>query len=179
MTRIATGRGNVVSAPAQQQPERPARAGRRVVAALAVGVLVGGGVAASLLPGALRWLESSQGQPSQIDEFQMPAAAKRQADAAAAKKSVEEAQAKAAADAKRQPATIEATERQRMPNTALVGDIIATESNRRSSLECRNTCLSRAGCKAYEYRLSGSICYLYRSVREQHSSTDAISGRWD
>jgi serine/threonine protein kinase len=111
------------------------------------------------------------------------AAAKRQADAAAVQKSLEGAQAKAEADAKRQReerlAAERRTERQRMPNTAFIGDIIATESNRRSSIECRDACLSRAGCKAYEFRLSGAVCYLYRTVHRQHESTDAISGRWD
>ena len=80
-------------------------------------------------------------------------------------------------DLKRETAESEA--RRRMTNTALVGDIIATESSRRSSLECRNACQARSECKGYEYRLSGGLCYLYRRIDRQHDSTDAISGRWD
>jgi formylglycine-generating enzyme required for sulfatase activity len=73
----------------------------------------------------------------------------------------------------------EVEQRQRMANTAFVGDIIATESGRRSSLECRNACQAKAECKGYEFRLSASLCYLYRRIDRQHDSSDAISGRWD
>jgi hypothetical protein len=69
--------------------------------------------------------------------------------------------------------------RRRMLNTALIGDIIATQSGLRSSMECESACGARSGCTAYEYRVSASICYLYRSVDRQHSSNDATSGRWD
>ncbi len=69
--------------------------------------------------------------------------------------------------------------RQAMYNTALFGDIIAANTRSRSVDECRSACLATNGCRAIEFRLKNSLCYLYRSVSKQELLTDAISERWD
>jgi serine/threonine protein kinase len=106
------------------------------------------------------------------------AEAKRQKEERAAieKKAVEE---RARQQAETKQAATETALREHMSNTALVGDIIVAETIRRSSSECRRSCLARVECKAYEYRDIGSICYLYRRVVRQHNSIGSVSGRWD
>ena len=76
-------------------------------------------------------------------------------------------------------ARIEDERKQRTRNVALVGNIILTESNRKSADECRSACLAKDGCKAFEFRITGKLCYLYRAVYREFDSTDAVSGRWD
>jgi tRNA A-37 threonylcarbamoyl transferase component Bud32 len=76
-------------------------------------------------------------------------------------------------------ARIEGERRQQTRNVALVGNIILTESNRKSADECRSACLAKDGCKAFEFRITGKLCYLYRAVYREFDSTDAVSGRWD
>ena len=76
-------------------------------------------------------------------------------------------------------ARIEDERKQRTRNVALVGNIILTESNRKSADECRSACLAKDGCKAFEFRVTGKLCYLYRAVYREFDSTDAVSGRWD
>jgi len=76
-------------------------------------------------------------------------------------------------------ARIEGERRQQTRNVALVGNIILTESNRKSADECRSACLAKDGCKAFEFRVTGKLCYLYRAVYREFDSTDAVSGRWD
>jgi len=76
-------------------------------------------------------------------------------------------------------ARIEDERKQRTRNVALIGNIILTESNRKSADECRSACLAKDGCKAFEFRITGKLCYLYRAVYREFDSTDAVSGRWD
>ena len=76
-------------------------------------------------------------------------------------------------------ARIEDERKQRTRNVALIGNIILTESNRKSADECRSACLAKDGCKAFEFRVTGKLCYLYRAVYREFDSTDAVSGRWD
>jgi len=76
-------------------------------------------------------------------------------------------------------ARIEDERKQRTRNVALVGNIILTEANRKSADECRSACLAKDGCKAFEFRITGKLCYLYRAVYREFDSTDAVSGRWD
>ena len=76
-------------------------------------------------------------------------------------------------------ARIEGERRQQTRNVALVGNIILTESNRKSADECRSACLAKDGCKAFEFRITGKLCYLYRAVYREFDSTNAVSGRWD
>ena len=45
--------------------------------------------------------------------------------------------------------------------------------------ECRNSCLPRTGCLAYEFRLRNSICVPFRTVTRQKPLSDAVSVRWD
>ncbi len=76
-------------------------------------------------------------------------------------------------------ARLEGERKQRTRNVALLGNIILTESNRKSADECRDACLAKDGCKAFEFRVTGKLCYLYRAVYREFDSTDAVSGRWD
>jgi serine/threonine protein kinase len=155
MTRIATG--HAVSKAAPNQPVGLGRLDRSAKAGVSMWFLLLSNIAALSAGGVGTYVLQEQ--------FRKPEAARAESDKQMADRALRERE-------KKQPIM--------MYNTSLSGEAINWRSNVRSVEECRSTCLSTNECKAFEFRLNSSVCYLYRSVsKEQIISTDTISGRWE